>query len=207
MTRFRVLDDAKPLYREPLAGARGFFCFCRQEEQAASAAALSMRMPRAKCPFLKECCKTQFCPLPGRSHQNAADHHRGTPVHVCLAYSDDQQNERGRAAYARRRCPSMVRVAAAQPPHVFGGEETSPLSSPPIPPLLYPLLCSGGGRRRGSRWSPRPAALAGRATAGATSGGDRPRADDAGALTKPGAVSHKIPHDMTRWSKDLPCHL
>jgi len=155
-----------------------------EEEKSACDEVGRISRSRAKCPFLIECSETQFPPLPGRSHQNAADHHPGTLVHASLAYSDDQQNERGRAAYARRRCPSVVRVAAAQPPHVFGGEETSPLSSPPIPPLLYPLLCSEGGRRRGSRWSPRPAALAGRATAGAASGGDRPPEGEAGVPSR-----------------------
>ena len=85
---------------------------------------------------------------------------------LCLAYSDDQQNERGRAAYARRRCPSVVRVAAAQPPHVFGGGgDESPLlppdPSPPLPSSLFrgrkkkrlPLVAkTRGARGSGNGW-------------------------------------------------------
>jgi hypothetical protein len=179
MTRFRVLDDAKPLYREPGVGARAFlFVLADRRSKPRSAAALSMRMPRAKCPFLIECCKTQFCPLPGRSHRNAADHHRGTPVHVCLAYSDDQQNERGRAAYAPRRCPSVVRLRRLSRRMSSGGDES------PLPPIPSSTLFSVPGEEGGSRWSPRPAALASRTTAGAASEGDRPLEGEAGAPSR-----------------------
>lgn len=161
-----------------------------EEEKSACGVVGRISRSRAKCPFLIECSETQFPPLTGRSHRNAADHHRGTLVHADLAYSDDQQNERGRVAYAPRRCPSVVRVAAAQPPHVFGGGRRVP--SPPPRSLPSSTLFSVPGeeeeeapvgrqdprRSRAGQRLVRPAKVTGRP-------GGKLGADDAGTLTKP----------------------